>query len=60
MSRMLGTEIDVEYVTSNCQKGQELAVVEVELFGSIGQIAPVQDYIDENGLIKNNSSFGYN
>ena len=24
----------------------------LELFGQIGQIAPVQDYIDENGLVK--------
>jgi len=49
-------EIDVEYISpmALAQKGQELQNVMrgLELFGSIGQIAPVQDYIDENGLIK--------
>ena len=36
------------------QKGQELQSLMrgLELFGQIGQIAPVQDYIDEEGLIK--------
>ncbi len=36
------------------QKGQELQSLMrgLELFAQIGQIAPVQDYIDENGLIK--------
>ena len=51
-----GQEIDVEYVSpvALAQKGQELESIVrgLELFGSIGQIAPVQDYIDENGLVK--------
>ena len=49
-------EIDIEYVSpmALAQKGQELQSLMrgLELFGQIGQIAPVQDYIDENGLIK--------
>ena len=49
-------EIDIEYVSpmAMAQKGQELQSLMrgLELFGQIGQIAPVQDYIDENGLIK--------
>ena len=49
-------EVDVEYVSpmAMAQKGQELQSLMrgLELFGQIGQIAPVQDYIDENGLIK--------
>jgi hypothetical protein len=49
-------EVDIEYVSpmAMAQKGQELQSLMrgLELFGQIGQIAPVQDYIDENGLIK--------
>ena len=49
-------EIDIEYVSpmALAQKGQELQSLMrgLELFGQIGQIAPVQDYIDEEGLIK--------
>jgi|TARA_X000001388_G_scaffold18491_1_gene11820 hypothetical protein len=49
-------EVDIEYVSpmALAQKGQELQSLMrgLELFGQIGQIAPVQDYIDENGLIK--------
>ena len=48
-------EVDIEYVSpmAMAQKGQELQSLMrgLELFGQIGQIA-VQDYIDENGLIK--------
>ena len=49
-------EVDIEYVSpmAMAQKGQELQSLMrgLELFGQIGQIAPVQDYIDEEGLIK--------
>ena len=49
-------EVDIEYVSpmALAQKGQELQSLMrgLELFGQIGQIAPVQDYIDEEGLIK--------
>ena len=49
-------EIDIEYVSpmALAQKGQELQSLMrgLELFGQIGQIAPVQDYIDEEGLVK--------
>ena len=36
------------------QRSQELQslIRGLELFGQIGQIAPVQDFIDENGLVK--------
>jgi hypothetical protein len=36
------------------QKGQELQNIMrgLEIFGSISQMAPVQDYLDENGLVK--------
>ena len=50
-------EIDIEYVSpmALAQRSQELQslVRGLELFAQIGQIAPVQDYIDENGLVKN-------
>ena len=50
-------EIDIEYVSpmALAQRSQELQslVRGLELFTQIGQIAPVQDYIDENGLVKN-------
>ena len=49
-------EIDIEYVSpmALAQRSQELQslIRGLELFGQIGQVAPVQDYIDENGLIK--------
>ncbi len=49
-------EIDIEYVSpmALAQRSQELQslVRGLELFAQIGQIAPVQDYIDENGLVK--------
>ena len=49
-------EVDIEYVSpmALAQKGQELQSLMrgLELFGSISQLAPVQDYIDEEGLIK--------
>ena len=49
-------EVDIEYVSpmALAQKGQELQSLMrgLELFGQIGQIAPVQDYIDEEGLVK--------
>ena len=50
-------EIDIEYVSpmALAQRSQELQslIRGLELFTQIGQIAPVQDYIDENGLVKN-------
>tara|TARA_B100000003_G_scaffold45793_1_gene39660 strand:+ start:500 stop:2119 length:1620 start_codon:yes stop_codon:yes gene_type:complete len=49
-------EIEIEYVSpmALAQRSQELQslVRGLELFTQIGQIAPVQDYIDENGLVK--------
>ena len=49
-------EIQIEYVSpmALAQKSQELQSLMrgLELFRSIGQIAPVQDYLDENGLVK--------
>ena len=49
-------EIDIEYVSpmAIAQKGQELQSIirGLEIFANVGQMAPVQDYIDENGLIK--------
>ena len=49
-------EIDIEYVSpmALAQRSQELQslIRGLELFTQIGQIAPVQDYIDENGLVK--------
>jgi len=49
-------EIDVEYVSpmALAQKGQELnsIVRGLELFGQIGQVAPVTDYLDPRGLVK--------
>jgi hypothetical protein len=49
-------EIDIEYVSpmAIAQKGQELQNIirGLELFTNIGQIAPVQDYLDDNGLVK--------
>ena len=49
-------EIEIEYVSpmALAQKGQELQNIMrgLEIFGSISQMAPVQDYLDENGLVK--------
>jgi len=49
-------EVDIEYVSpvAIAQKGSQLESIMrgLELFGSISQIAPVTDYIDENGLVK--------
>lgn len=49
-------EIKIEFVSpmALAQKSQELQslVRGLELFGQIGQIAPIQDYIDEKGLVK--------
>ena len=49
-------EIDIEYVSpvAIAQKGSQIEGIMrgLELFGSIAQIAPVTDYIDENGLVK--------
>ena len=49
-------EIDIEYVSpaALAQKGQELnsLIRGLEIFGQIGQVAPVTDYIDPQGLVK--------
>ena len=49
-------EVDIKYVSpmALAQKGQELQSLMrgLELFAQISPLAPVQDYIDENGLIK--------
>ena len=49
-------EVDIEYVSpvAIAQKGSQLEGIMrgLELFGSISQLAPVTDYIDENGLVK--------
>ena len=49
-------EIDVEYVSpmALAQKGQELSSIirGLEIFGQISQVAPVTDYIDPKGLVK--------
>ena len=51
-----GQEIDVEYVSpmALAQKGQELSSIirGLEIFGQIGAVAPVTDYIDPQGLVK--------
>jgi hypothetical protein len=53
---LIDQEIDVEYVSpmALAQKGQELSSIirGLEIFGSIGQVAPVTDYIDPKGLVK--------
>jgi len=53
---LLNQEIDVEYVSpmAQAQRGQELSSIVrgLELFGQIGQVAPVNDYIDPKGLVK--------
>ena len=49
-------EIDIEYISpaALAQKSQELSSIirGLEIFGSIGQVAPVTDYIDPQGLVK--------
>ena len=51
-----GQEIDVEYVSpmALAQRGQELSSIMrgLEIFGSISQIAPIQDWLDEKGLVQ--------
>jgi len=53
---LVNQEIDVEYVSpmAQAQRGQELSSIVrgLELFGQIGQVAPVNDYIDPQGLVK--------
>ena len=53
---LINQEIDVEYVSpmALAQKGQELSSIirGLEIFGQIGQVAPVTDYIDPQGLVK--------
>jgi len=53
---LVNQQVDIEYVSpvALAQKGSQLESIMrgLELFGSISQIAPVTDYIDENGLIK--------
>jgi len=49
-------EIDIEYVSpmAIAQRSQELQSIMrgLEVFGTISQVSPVTDYIDENGLVK--------
>jgi hypothetical protein len=49
-------EIDIEYVSpmALAQRSQELQSLMrgLEMFAQISPLAPVQDYIDENGLVK--------
>ena len=49
-------EIQIEYVSpmAIAQKSQELQSVmkALEIFGSISQVVPVQDWLDESGLVK--------
>jgi hypothetical protein len=53
---LLGQEIDIEYVSPLflAQKSTQLSSIMrgLEIFGSLGQVAPVADYLDENGLVK--------
>ena len=53
---LVNQEVDIEYVSpvAVAQKGTQLESIMrgLEIFGSIAQIAPVTDYIDENGLVK--------
>ena len=53
---LINQEIDVEYVSpmALAQKGQELSSIirGLEIFGQISQVAPVTDYIDPQGLVK--------
>ena len=49
-------EVDIEYVSpmALAQRSQELQNLMrgLEMFAQISPLAPVQDYIDENGLVK--------
>jgi len=49
-------EIRIEYVSpaALAQKSQELQSImrALEIFGSISQVMPIQDWLDENGLVK--------
>jgi len=51
-----GQEIEVEYVSplALAQKGQELSSIMrgLEIFGSISQVTPIQDWLDDKGLVK--------
>ena len=51
-----GQEIDVEYISpvAIAQRGQELSSIMrgLEIFGSISQITPIQDWLDDKGLVK--------
>ena len=51
-----GQEIEVEFVSplAIAQKSQELSSIMrgLEIFGSISQVTPIQDYLDEKGLVK--------
>ncbi len=53
---LAGQEVDIEYVSpmAIAQRSQELQSIMrgLEVFGSISQVSPVTDYIDENGLVK--------
>ena len=53
---LINQEIDVEYVSpmALAQKGQELSSIirGLEIFGQISQVAPVTDYINPKGLVK--------
>lgn len=53
---LVNQEVDIEYVSpvAVAQKGSQLESIMrgLEIFGSVAQIAPVTDYIDENGLVK--------
>lgn len=53
---LINQEVDIEYVSpvAVAQKGSQLESIMrgLEIFGSVAQIAPVTDYIDENGLVK--------
>ena len=53
---LVNQEVDIEYVSpmAVAQRSQELQSLMrgVEIFGSMSQMLPVMDFIDENGLIK--------
>jgi hypothetical protein len=53
-------EIHIEYVSpaALAQKSQEIQSIirALEIFGSVSQIVPITDYLDENGLVKHIAS----
>ena len=53
---LVSQEIKIEYISpmALAQRGQELQSIMrgLEIFGSISQVTPVVDYIDERGLVK--------